>query len=304
MTKRRQHNNKGGRKNKPAVRTPIAKATGESNERHQHQGSKKKKKRVRGQKIKVRHVTHTGDLPDEKRLKGGHSRKLDVLRNNDEDTIPRKTRDMMASISRLSGNPPELQTLPKRDRPTSKTPLSSEYQKDIKPKTPALPSKKEGENAKNAVDEKSAPAKTPKLFDGMLPGENFVQFSARIKKQSRKMVLQAAKKASHQHEKKKAYYEKRKLGAERRKRKRRGELNESDLEEEVQKAWDDDDMDLNQLPSYWQDIVRNNGRPISEKKRRRLDRLDKQREQFAFGERVERPPEISVVPNRRGADKR
>lgn len=192
-----------------------------------------------------------------------------------------------------------------------------------------------------------ATSQTPSArFEGMKPDESFVQFNQRINQERRQAALDAARKLNHQRQKKKAHYEKRAQRELRRKRRRRGELSEDEDGEEddvgnddenndgkntgnnsskrnrnyqANTVDDDDDIDngLGALPTYWQDIVRNNGRPISEKKRKRMERLEKARdvrlgqrrqdgpweqrqEKVRFGEQVDRPPTLTVMPRKRG----
>ncbi|PXF49091.1 hypothetical protein BWQ96_01229 [Gracilariopsis chorda] len=129
------------------------------------------------------------------------------------------------------------------------------------------------------------------------PGETRQQFMDRVGEHNRKQLLQIAREDNRQRLKKRAYYERRLERMERKKKRRRGELSDSDVEhdsaEHVSTAHG---VSLSQLPMYWQDIVRNNGRPVSKKKRNR----DLKRSEVKFGDQAERPPKLEKVAIRHG----
>lgn len=172
------------------------------------------------------------------------------------------------------------------------------------------------------VKEKSS----DRAFKGMQAGESYSDFMTRLNTERKQLSLDTARMHSHQRAKKKAHYEKRALGRERRKRRNRGELSSDEegddeangIEKGSEKAsqsrknseWDEQEEKLSQLPMYWQEIVQNNGRPISQKRRKRMERMEraadeKQRAQAAkFGDQVEAPPMLTSVPKKRGGSRR
>lgn len=149
---------------------------------------------------------------------------------------------------------------------------------------------------KQAQKPSSARAEKKKQLS-VKPGETRQQFMSRLGEHNRKQVLQIARQDNRQRLKKRAYHERRLQRMQRKKKRRRGELSDSDVEEEsAEHVSTANDVNLNQLPMYWQDIVRNNGRPVSKKKRNR----NVNQSQVKFGDQVERPPKLEQVVVRHG----
>lgn len=285
---------------------------------------KKKKKRIRGGKQKQFQVLQTGEDPTERKMSNGQVRKLDLLRKNkDHEAIPRKAREFMERMARMNAasdgkkpvgraptlNPPNKKAVSKPGFPGSGEHGTSEEKSLVNPvERTSADSQKNGSDVPSAfegsiVQREVNPNKPKQKFDGMQPGESFSQFSTRLRKESKQMINDMAKKGSHQREKRKAYHEKRKERLARKKRRRRGEYI-AEEEDELEHADDENENSICHLPMYWQDIVNNNGRPISEKKRRRLDRLEREEtDRIAFGEQAERPPEFKAVPKQRSRAK-
>lgn len=291
--------------------------------------SKKRKKRVRGQKIKDVRVTGVGELPDVKRLKGGKVRKLNVLGNLDEDVLPRKTRDILQRMAFINKTPsPFLEGCPGNTNGNCKVENASNTlsqrigacnsadKSHFSDRDDRNGGKKNEKNSSALV--RDSRMSTANESVGQRPGESVAHLSARLREERRQLVIDAVRKTSHQHEKKKEHYRKRQERLQRRKRQRRGCVDDSSDEDvangnmesnEVLQPGDDrmeEEMErLNELPMYWQEIVRNHGRPVSEKKRRRLERAEAKNQsqteekKVQFGERVERPPKISVFPKER-----
>lgn len=285
---------------------------------------KRKKKRVRGQKAKSRVVLATGEEPRERNLRKGKVREFDILRKGDEQAIPWKTRQFMKRLARfqertLGNNGCEFNEKEYKSAGTEgkkesvKMPtrtgdgMGQRLQNEAKVGYDTLEEGKKCEKdkcrkkAENGRDVATMEIALPreKKFNGMQPGESFAQFSARLRKESKQMVLEVAKKSNHQREKKRAYYEKRKEAAIRRKRRRHRNLENDDVEDV---GGDEDEQEtIAHLPSYWQEIIRNNGKPISAKQRKRMNRAAQDdMDVVAFGEQADRPPKLSVQPVRRG----
>lgn len=315
---------------KRPLRSVISKGVARRQE-GKKQSKKGKKIRVHGKKVRYLTVTQTGDLPSEKRLKHGRVRKFDVLGKIDEDVLPRKTREMFRRMGTLKEGPGNLrnQNMQKNKVVPEKAPSpalgdGTDRQNSSIPSTGHLSVEDEPTNHQSGftqeaslsiqnstvgpqTDAKESGGKPVKLA-GIQPGESINQFTARLRKERRQMMVDTVRKNSHQHEKKKAHYEKRQKRLERRKRKRKGQICDSDNDDNSganqeydADDWNEEEARLNQLPMYWQEIVRNNGNPVSEKKRKRMDRAEQQRaaDSVAFGEQVERPPQITVTPKRR-----
>lgn len=285
---------------------------------------KRIKKRARGQKAKNRVVVAIGEGPSERKLRKGKVREFNILRKGDvEQAVPRKTRQFIARLAKLrdetskSGRESretesKLADTEKKKRDTEKRARVGKggglrLENEVRTGNNTMKENKmfeknkwgkEAESRNDAAVRELAPSKERK-FDGMQPGESFAQFSARLRKESKQMVLDLAKKSNHQREKKRAYYEKRKEAAVRRKGRKRGALGDSDVEDKG----DDGDKyeETAHLPSYWQEIIRNNGRPISAKQRKRMNRAAQGNvDEVVFGEQADRPPKLSVRPVRRG----
>lgn len=267
----------------------------------QKKHSKKRKKRQRGQKAKFRVVPGVGEGPRERQIAKGKVRQLDILRGDPSDAkLPRKTREFLSLMRKFNGDKPPRDTV--MAKPTESSAKGAPKSDSNSSCTQETAKMKEDESGKVNDQHTSSDSKqTGKKgrFEGMQPGENFAQFSARLRKESRQMMIKTARSGNHQREKKRAYYEKRKERALRRKRRKRGELSDSDVEEGADHDWDESNS-IAHLPSYWQEIVHNNGRPISAKQKKRLQRREKAMDKVEFGERVERPPEFSALPVRRG----
>lgn len=350
----------------PAPGKPTPGAGGKANNGKDTKNghSKKKKKRMRGgQKFRILHLQKPGEEPLDKRLKGGRVRKMNVLGSRaKDDALPRKTRDMLARITRMNGDTSNVNAVSQQhwnkreeDRRHKGGPprRGPEHTRRAGDAVDITEKKMDHVDVPGATTPPVGPGATSQAtpsarFEGMKPGESFVQFNQRINQERRKAALDAARKLNHQRQKKKAHYEKRAQRDLRRKRRRRGELSEDeDEDDDAGESGDDDygnktgnsknrqreyrantvddnddgsdvDSGLGALPTYWQDIVRNNGRPISEKKRKRMERIEKARdarlaqrrqdgpweqqrqEKVRFGEQVDRPPTLTVMPRKRG----
>lgn len=272
----------------------------------------KKKKRVRNEKTKKRLVFATGEEPRERKTRKGKVREFDLLqKGGEEQTIPRKTQEFMSRLASFRGDPSnsngqrakgkeakiidngggktamEKRELSSREREES---LGNELNNKNERGRKTLKA------SETAIKKKSA--EKDRRFDGLHPGESLAHFSARLRKESRQMALEVARKDNHQREKKRLYYEKRKQAAIRRKRRKRGDVSDSDVED----LGDDDGYEaIAHLPGYWQELVRNNGKPISAKKRKRMNRAAQDEiDKVAFGEQVDRPPKLLEPPVRRG----
>lgn len=287
---------------------------------------KKRAKRIRGQKPKNRVVAAIGDEPRERTNRKGKVRELDIFRKGDrEEAMSRNQREFVTRLAKYRGT---------TSAPNSKTETKSGYGSKrgniskLEPSTRLKSTEKQkkihgvgeldADSSRNgkmtgvgkgqevrggaAVVADSRKPSEQKKFGGMQPGESFAQFSGRLKRESRQMILDIARKDNHQREKKRAYYERRKEAAIRRKKRKRGTLEDGDSGDE-----DPDGeayQEIAHLPGYWQEIVKNNGRPISKKQRRRRERnMKEEKDEIAFREQVEQPPDISVLPVRRGRQK-
>lgn len=261
--------------------------------------AKKPNKRQREARGKFLSVAGAGEAPKDLVLKNGRVLQFDLLRGKaDNESIPRRQREFMARMNLSKsdgiGNAPgeKEKELGKRahndDRIT----------KESRQTTPSGPARKP--ETGNTADAAPKKARKSDPMDGIKPGESIPQYSARLKEESRRMMIAIGRKGNHQREKKKAYYEKRRQRLEEKKKRRRGDLSESDVEE------DEDDtgrQEISKFPMYWQEILRNNGRPVSVKRQKRISRKERRGEEqdnVRFGEQVERPPQLSVLPVRRG----
>lgn len=270
----------------------------------------KGKKRVRGFKFKARRLVPIGEAPDEKRLKSGKVRKFNLLRPDSEDAVPRRTQELFERSGNQVSKQPSLPTsFANSSNISAKQPTRSAHNSS----RPGLGSDAEGNTGKRGKP-KNASTKHGAV-KGIQAGESMNDFSNRLRTERRKLVFDTVRKTTHQWEKKKAHYEKRHKRLETRKKRRRGQVVEEDSDNEKMDNNDGDDTDeearqnLSRLPMYWQEIVRNNGRPVSDKKRRRLHRLEMEElrqhggedaaDDVQFGEQVERPPELSAVPKQR-----
>lgn len=264
--------------------------------------SKKRKKRQRGQKAKILVVRPIGEGPRDRPIGKGKVRQLDILRGDPDSTkLPRKTREFLSMMRKFNGDTPKGSAAapkPASANGESHRELSSAAgQGPAESKTDVREGEKDEEEKSGLSDAKKG---KKRKFEGMQPGENFAQFSARLRKESRQMIIKTARSSNHQREKKRAYYEKRKERALRQKRRRQGDFSDSDVEEGGDDHWDEKNS-IAHLPSYWQEILHNNGRPISEKRKKRLQRQEDQAvDHVQFGEQAERPPEFSSLPVRRG----
>lgn len=277
--------------------------------------TKKGKKRVRGFKNKFRQVVPIGEQPDTKRLRNGRFRKLDILRPDSDDALPRKTKQLLASM----GKPWPKAALPEPSASTSKDGTVKEgvepkhNGKNLSPHTKSNDAHT-GIQSQGTIEKSSMGRRLPKeknVAQGIQDGETLGELSHRVRKETRKLYLESVRKNSHQWEKKKAHYEKRRKRLELRKKRRRGQALDEGSDDGNAEQDDDDDADgdtsqnISALPMYWQEIVRNNGRPVSEKKRRRLHRMEMQQlkqdslsddvDEVKFGEQAERPPELTTV---------
>eukprot|EP00177_Eucheuma_denticulatum_P002702 GFKZ01004855.1.p1 GENE.GFKZ01004855.1~~GFKZ01004855.1.p1 ORF type:complete len:334 (+),score=61.88 GFKZ01004855.1:159-1160(+) len=287
---------------------------------------KKRAKRVRGQKPKKRVVAPIGDEPKQRTNRKGKVRDMDIFRKGDrQNSMSRNQREFVARMAKYRGtnSGPGGKTQTKHGNGGERG-----HGSILEPNGHGEPSKRHcGINGAEALNAESSrkgkvtgvgngqdvpegavavgDSRKPsgqKKFDGMQPGESFAQFSGRLRKESKQMILDIAKKSNHQREKKRAYYERRKEAAIRRKKRKRGTWEESDSGEDDpnEEAY----QEIAHLPGYWQEIVRNNGKPISNKQRKRRERkMGEELDEIAFGEQVERPPDISVLPVRRGRQK-
>lgn len=301
-------------------------ATSKSSEVVEKKHTKKRKKRQRGQKAKMRAVTAIGEESRDRQLGKGKVRQLDILRGNPNSAkLPRKTRELLSRMNKFKEETEnEVNgrnevtgggSQNKRTADGSKGFGNSEsvehtrkHARPIAAKAPGGDTEASGDRKGQLQDDSKEMKATEELkqsskkrkFDGMQPGENFAQFSARLRKESKQMILDTARKGNHQREKKRAYYEKRKERAMRKRKRNRGDFGDSDVEDNGTDDWDESRSTAH-LPSYWQEILHNNGRPISAKQRKRLQRAEDQAaDDIAFGEQAERPPEFSAFPVRRG----
>lgn len=258
--------------------------------------SKKRKKRERGQKSKKRTLIPIGEGPNVKKSKNGRYVELDILRPDyDDQKMSRKTREFVERMNAFKASSK------KKGTSSSQKPCAS-ISEDVVSKpieqhdgqvgnTSDRPLEKED---RNESQQKKKDQNTPKV-DGIQPGESFAQFSARLRQETKKAILQTTRKESNQRVKKRAYYERRQERIERKKRRRRGEYSDDDTAKE-----DDQYESISHMPLYWQEIVRNNGRPVTEKTRRRQKRREeREMDKVSFGDRVERPPQFSSLPARR-----
>lgn len=268
---------------------------------------RRRKKRLRGEKPKTRKVVQAGEQPSERRLQNGGFQRFDMVPRH-TDALPRRARELMKTIEQVrAGN--------KRSGKDSIESVEMEVGKGLKAVVQDGKGKtkvkgvahmtKEGKkdpkidgiaNAKSKGSEKGL---NGGKFSAMQPGESFAQFSARLRKESKEMMVQLGRKGNHQREKKKAFHERRRARMEKKKKRRRGELGSD--EEEMQEG-NEEEESISHLPMYWQEIVKNNGKPLSCRKRKRLDRLEREREtkdEVSFGVQVERPPDFEAVPVRR-----
>lgn len=296
--------------------------------------SKKRKKRIRGQKVRIIHVKGVGELPTEKLLKSGKVRHMNVLGKVDEDALPRKTREMLERMSAVNGVSSNIQKDPiinrnihERGGSNSKTLERSDEAQGFGREFGIVDrgDEKGEEGAGNSSKLIKQPRKNPATESmGLRPGESVEQLSVRLGKERRQLVIDTVRKSSHQYEKKKAHYRKRQELLRRRKRQRRGcvDIDSDDdivadnvggseaLQSDID-ASDEEEMErLNELPMYWQEVVRNNGKPVSEKKRRLMDRADDRKrlkideDKVEFGDRVDRPPKITIFPKERSKTQR
>lgn len=300
-----------------------APSSGGANPARRH--SKKKQKRQRGsQKFRILNLVRTGETSQDKYLKGGRIRKLDVLRKTDEDALPRKTREMLSSMAKVRGDAPmaiDSTTHSKDSNPGDNKNLGHHNKQQSQQKKESDGNSGDGAGQTDVEihsKKEKKESSRERSISGMQPGESYPQFAIRLQKERRQLQLETGRKFSHQRLKKKAHYEKRSLGKARRKRRRQGEISSSDEEEtekgegegeegkkKVEDEWDEREGELSRLPMYWQEIVKNQGRPISEKKRRRMDRMEKAaekklQERVKFGEQAERPPTFTALPRKRG----
>lgn len=333
------------------VLTPAKEPAGDVARAPDKKGKKKRKKRIRGEKPKNRAVVQTGDGPTERKLKHGKVRHLNILRKDPDDRLPRKTREMLASIAALK---PEARNRRKEEAIQRNAEMIRKEKEAARGKAKGADDGKNGQNEGGGTDEPAKAKGNKKLrvagaggdepvqtkgdekvrfagaggdvaekrpvaetklaerkaankmplkpkFDGMQPGENFHQFSARLRRESRQMVMDTVKMNNHQRVKKRAYYEKRRLRAERRKRRRGGDRSDSDVEYEADDG--DDYAQVSNLPGYWLEHLSTNGGP-SRKRARKDATHDKDSvvDHVTFGEQVERPPQFSALPVRRGKD--
>lgn len=266
---------------------------------HRRKG-KKKKKRERGQKAKTRVVVATGEGPRERTLRKGKVRELDILqRDHQDEKLSRKTKELLAKLQKFGGGEAKSGNGGSSGnggmvRTESELDVTKSSRHEIGRNGSTFDEKRGADSYNRTKVGEDEPSKK-RRFDGMQPGENYAQFSARLRTESKKMILQTAQKSNHQREKKRAYYEKRRERMERRKRRRRGDRSDSDVED------GNDEQECNaHLPSYWQEILRNNGRPVSAKRRKRWVQAErKEANEVGFGVQAERPPELSVIPVRR-----
>lgn len=267
---------------------------------------KKRKKRERGQKPKQREVIAPGDAPRERKLRKGKVRELDILRRNYEDErLPRKMRNVFSRLRKF-GDPTSTASKhePVRKRGPERGAVAKGTGEGSREKGTPMPEAVAQSDAKlphSAVGSGRKPhgsskASTQRRFSSMQPGESFADFSSRLRRESKQMILATAKKTNHQREKKRAYHAKRKERAERKQRRKRGDRSDSDVED----GDGDGFQATSHFPTYWQEILQNNGRPISAKRRKRTHREEREEDKVAFGEQAERPPQLSVVPVRRG----
>ncbi|KAI0565652.1 hypothetical protein FGB62_16g145 [Gracilaria domingensis] len=214
--------------------------------------SKRKRKRPRV-KGKKRVVLTAEQLPQQKRLRNGRVRSYDM-------SIPQQQPD--------------------------KQPPMSRSQREFAALLSATNQPKAARSVKQTKE---------KRYGDLIikPGETQQQFMNRVKQDTRKQVLAIARRDNKQRIKKRAYYERREQRMLRRKKRRNGELSDSDVEQitDTQGTTTAPGVNLSQLPLYWQDIVRNNGRPVSKKKKSRQEQQDI----VKFGEQVQRPPKLENV---------
>lgn len=229
-------------------------------------GQTRKRKRTRGQKPKDLVVLSAGDEPRVKHKKDGQGRPryFDIAPSTRREAAPSKReREFLQRIAQFKTKQNDEKDLQTDNRITKK--------------------KKQGNK-----------------FEGMREGEGLHEFARRLKKESLKVRVQIAKKDNHQREKKRKFYEKKKEAAKKRKlRKNRGAGFMDDDDEQADR--DDLYQEISHLPGYWQEIVRNGGRPITEKQRKTMRRAEREEDDtVGFGEQAERPPKLSVLPVRRG----
>lgn len=272
-------------------------------------GGTKGKKRGRGPRFKARRVVAVGEEGDEKRLRGGKVRKLNLLCAGSEDAIPRKAQRLFARVN--SSGAADSGASQTSARPGIEPALAN---RTAAPRASSAARAQQGNGDSPAAGDGRGAGGKHEGVKGLQPGEDVRDLSRRLREERRKLVVETARRSTHQWEKRKAYYEKRRERLKARKRRRRGQVVEGSEDLEMNEVVDDDDnMDdetrenLSRLPMYWQEIVRNNGRPVSEKKRRRLHRMELQElrqrdgkddDEVKFGEQAERPPELSAVRKR------
>lgn len=287
--------------------------------------TKKRKKRVRGQKPKTLTVISAGDLPPNRRLKHGKVRHLDVLRKHDDSALPRSTREMLSMMAHLQG-----ETLK-----STSTDMNKSEKKVEQSSSNISINDKNNVNNKKSLSKKNDPVEKRKslsarqrMTEGMREGESFPEFSARLRAETRQMLVKTRRQGTRKAEKRRAYYARRDERARQRRRRRQGieSSEESDAGEDgpddgemdggennekkrgrrngdvnVEEELDEHEQRLSALPMYWQEIVRNGGRPLSERKRRRMARMEQADEdRVRFGEQVDRPPQFESIPVRRG----
>ena len=263
---------------------------------------KKKPKRKNHRKgFRILHVVHTGEVPKQKNLGNGKVRHFDICPSQkDEQHISRKTKDFMAQMAQMKAKENDLQRNEdssnlEQNAAQTKRPRNGSNPNQSDQGSTANNSKKQGKLVK--ADKNPKPKKDDP-FSGMKPGESIGGFKARLRSESKKLMMDAAKKHSRQREKRKAYHEKRKQKLKRRKM---DSLDEESNEEQVEDdEYDEEQENINRFPAYWQEILRNNGRPISKKRKARMRRQEEEEDKVKFGEQAERPPQFDSLPVARG----
>lgn len=259
-------------------------------------------KRNRTAKVTAKRVIATGEQPSDRVTKNGKLRHLDLAAKGQGDHhIPRKTREFMARMNKWKSRSGGSAPLEGQEGQTSITNVAVPSLDVSQSKT-----KRDSRNhfshqngSGDGAEQSTTDPASEKREKGRKPGESVADCTARLKNESKQMAIDLARAGNHQREKRKAYHKKRRERLQRRKRRRRGEYSDSEVEDDDN--YDDENAQrISHLPGYWQEIVRNNGRPLSAKKRRRLDRLETEAAaKRKFGDQVERPPDLTVLPVRR-----
>lgn len=291
----------GAQKLQSKKQTPIKKqSAGKPNPSIKKKKSKPKNNR-KGRRIL--HVVHAGEGPKQKNLGNGKVRNYDICPSQkDEQYVSRRTRDFMSQMAKMKAKGNENDANRDKD-------IFSLEQNEVQTKRPrngnTFKQSDQGNNANNLKKQgklvkadKDPKSKKDDPFSGMKPGESLASFKARLRSESKQLMMDVAKKHSRKQEKRKAYYEKRKQKLKRRKTDAFDD--ESDEENAEDDDYEEEQENISRFPAYWQEILRNNGRPISKKRKARMRRQEEEEDKVRFGEQAERPPQFDSLPVARG----